>query len=92
MAPRDPRPLIDLFPPVDEPEPTALEPAGRFEADQTPPTADVLDEPVSKPARSSSGAVGLAAALLLLVAAGATAAAYLFRSDLAAILTAWQAP
>ena len=92
MAPRDPRPLIDLFPPVDEPEPAALEPAGRFEADQTPPTADVLDEPVSKPARSSTGGLGLAAALLLLVAVGATAAAYLFRSDLAAILTVWQAP
>jgi hypothetical protein len=27
--------------------------------------------------------------LLLLVAAGATAAAYVFRDDLAAILTAW---
>ena len=92
MAPRDPRPLIDLFPPVDEPEPSAHERVGRFEADQTPPPADELDEPVSEPIRSSSGVLGLAAVLLLLIAAGATAAAYLFRSDLAAILTAWRAP
>ena len=90
MAPRDPRPLIDLFPPVDEPEPPALEPPDTFEADQPAAPADVLDEAVSEPTRSSRGVFGLAAALLLLVAAGATAAAYLFRSDLAAILSAWQ--
>jgi hypothetical protein len=90
MAPRDPRPLIDLFPPVDEPEPTTLERSDTCEPDRAPPPADVLDEPVSEAARSSRRVVGVAAALLLLVAAGATAAAYLFRKDLAAILSAWQ--
>ena len=89
MAPRDPRPLIDLFPPVDEPEPTGLERPEPFEAHQSPP-ADVLDDPDSEPVRSPRGVVGLVAVLLLLVAAGATAAAYLFRSDLASILTIWQ--
>ena len=90
MAPRDPRPLIDLFPPVDEPEPVGLERPDMFEMDQATPPGDVLDEPGSEPVRSPKGVVGVAAALLLLVAAGATAAAYLFRSDLAAILSVWQ--
>ena len=89
MAPRDPRPLIDLFPPGDEPEPARFDPRDTFAA-QAPPSADVLDDPISEPVRSPRGIVGVAAALLLLVAAGATAAAYLFRSDLAAILTIWQ--
>jgi hypothetical protein len=89
MAPRDPRPLIDLFPPVDESEPTGLERPEPFEAHQSPP-ADVLDDPNLEPVRSPRGVVGLAAVLLLLVAAGATAAAYLFRGDLASILTIWQ--
>jgi hypothetical protein len=92
MAPRDPRPLIDLFPPVDEPEPAPLEGPDTFEAGYAPAPADVPDEPVSEPVRSPRRVVGLAAALLVLVAAGATAAAYLFRSDLAAILTAWRPP
>lgn len=90
MAPRDPRPLIDLFPPVDEPEPAGLERPDTFEADQAPPPADVVDAPDSERVRSPRGVVGLAAGLFLLVAAGATAAAYLFRSDLAAILSVWQ--
>jgi hypothetical protein len=85
-APRDPRPLIDLFPPVEEPEPSALERAGASEGDAPPG----LDEPGSDDVPSSKRGIGLAAALLFLVAAGATAAAYLFRSDLAAILTAWE--
>ena len=89
MAPRDPRPLIDLFPPVDEPEPAGLERRETFEAHHPPP-ADVLDDPDSEPVRSPRGVVVLAAVLLLLVAAGATAAAYLFRGDLASILTIWQ--
>jgi hypothetical protein len=89
MARRDPRPLIDLFPPVDEPEPPTLERSDTGETAPAPPPADVLDEPGCEEARSPR-VVGLAAALLLLVAAGATAAAYLFRKDLAAILTAWQ--
>jgi hypothetical protein len=63
MAPRDPRPLIDLFAPVDEPE-------------------------ASIP--SQRALVGVVAALGLLVAAGATAAAFVFRQDLAAMLAAWQ--
>jgi hypothetical protein len=90
MAPRDPRPLIDLFPPVEEPEPAGLERSAEFEADESVPQADVLDDPVCRPVRSPGRVAVLAAALVLLVAAGATAAAYLFRGDLAAILTAWQ--
>jgi hypothetical protein len=88
-APRDPRPLIDLFPPMDEPELPTLERSNTGEAVPAPPPSGVLDEPVSEAARPPR-VVGLAAALLLLVAAGATAAAYLFRKDLATILSAWQ--
>ena len=82
--------MIDLFPPVEEPEPAGLERSAEFEADESVPQADVLDDPVCRPVRSPGRVAVLAAALVLLVAAGATAAAYLFRGDLAAILTAWQ--
>lgn len=97
-APRDPRPLLDLFPPPDDvdeapPEPTSLPSDRRSdrEADlgidrPLDATEDFPDVDDPSPRRVAS----LVAALVLLVAAGATAAAYLFRGDIAAILSAWE--
>jgi hypothetical protein len=75
-APRASRPLLDLFPPAEQERPIAL--------DDRPSGADVDTAP---PLRRLAT---LAAAFLLLMAAGASAAAYLFRDELAAILAAWQ--
>ena len=98
MARRDPRPLLDLFPPPDDvheapPEATAP-PSVRLSdreaalgidrpLDAREDEQDV-DDPSPRPVAS------LVAALFVLVAAGATAAAYLFRGDIAAILSVWE--
>jgi hypothetical protein len=99
-APRGPRPLLDLFPPVEpEPEagpPTAPQPpsVGRetFKAGNPPgdDAFDQLDEEDLDEVESPRRVAALAATFLLAMAAGATAAAYLFRDDLAAIFAAWQ--
>ena len=48
------------------------------------------DLDTTESARGFAGTPGMAAAFLLAMAAGATAAAYVFRADLAAIIAAWQ--
>ena len=79
MARRDPRPLLDLFPSPDDvheapPEPT-VPPSDRLSDREAAPE---IDRPLD------------ARALFVLVAAGSTAAAYLFRGDIAAILSVWE--
>ena len=75
-APRGSRPLLDLFPPVEQERPIAVDDQP-FEGgvDTAPPLRRLAT---------------LAAAFLLLMAAGASAAAYVFRDELASILAAWQ--
>ena len=48
------------------------------------------DLDTTESARGFAGMAGMAAAFLLAMAAGATAPAYGFRADLAAIIAAWQ--
>ena len=83
-APRDPRPLLELFPPV-EPDPDPADSV--YQRVSSPPAGEA-----AAVAREFAGSAGMAAAFLLAMAAGATAAAYVFRADLAAIIAAWQAP
>jgi hypothetical protein len=100
-APRDPRPLLDLFPPVEtDPAPAdsgfqrvSSPPAGEAPAAGEPLSDEVFTEEeldARASARAFAGTAGLAAAFLLAMAAGATAAAYVFRADLAALIAAWQ--
>jgi hypothetical protein len=96
-APRDPRPLLDLFPApedVDEPPPEQVAPPPDRRSDREaleidPPLDDTEDDRHTE-ASAPRWVVSLVAGLVLLVATGATAAAYLFRADIAAILAAWQ--
>ena len=98
-APRDPRPLLELFPPV-EPDPAGsvyqgvnAPPAAAATAVDQSPADEAFDEEdldTTESARGFTGMAGMAAAFLLAMAAGATAAAYVFRADLAAIIAAWQ--
>jgi hypothetical protein len=96
-APRDPRPLLDLFPPPEDMDEAPTEPItppsdrrsdreAAPDIDQPLDTQDCQDIETSSPGWVAS----LVAALVLLVATGATAAAYLFRADIAAILAAWR--
>lgn len=96
-APRDPRPLLDLFPPpedVDAPPEQVAPPSDRGSdreaAREIAPPLDETQDYQNTEASSPRWVVSLVAALVLLVASGATAAAYLFRADIAAILAAWQ--
>ena len=96
-APRDPRPLLDLFPPpedMDAPPEQVAPPSdrrsGREAAREIDPPLDDTQDYQNTEASSPRWVVSLVAALVLLVASGATAAAYLFRADIAAILAAWQ--
>ena len=96
-APRDPRPLLDLFPPVEpDPDPAgsvfqkvSAPPAGEAAVDELTTDEDPAEEDLDT-IEGTRGLAGMAAALLLAMAAGATAAAYVFRADLAAIIAAWQ--
>ena len=96
-APRDPRPLLDLFPApedMDAPPPEPVAPPSDRRSDQEaleidPPLDDTEDYQPTV-ASSPRWVVSLVAAVVLLVASGATAAAYLFRAEIAAILAAWQ--
>ena len=75
-APPGSRPLLDLFPPAEE---------------ECPVDDEQPFEPTDPETASSAGSrATLAAGFLLLMAAGASAAAYIFREELAAILAAWQ--
>ena len=95
-APRDPRPLLDLFPPPEDmdaaPEQVAPPPDRRSdrEALEIDPPLDDTEDDQHTEASAPRWVVSLVAGLVLLVATGATAAAYLFRADIAAILAAWQ--
>jgi hypothetical protein len=97
-APRDPRPLLDLFPPVvPYPDPAdsvyqkvSSPHAGEAAIDELPTDEDFAEEEDLNTTEATRGLAGMAAAFLLAMAAGATAAAYVFRADLAAIIAAWQ--
>lgn len=99
-APRDPRPLLDLFPPVEpDPDPDPADsvyqrvsspPASEATPVYEPPSDEVYADEDLDTTESARGFAGMAAAFLVAMAAGATAAAYVFRADLAAIIAAWQ--
>jgi hypothetical protein len=98
-APRDPRPLLELFPPV-EPDPDSDSADSVYQKESSPAAGEATVDELSTDedfaeqevdtTEATRGLAGMAAAFLLAMAAGATAAAYVFRADLAAIIAAWQ--